>query len=51
MRAARIPPPHELNAYNAEGTLSPDGSRIVYVTKDGDLEIYTMRTDGLTSAD
>jgi TolB protein len=35
------------NAYTAEGTLSPDGSRIVFTsTKDGDLEIYTMRTDG-----
>jgi TolB protein len=34
-------------AYTAEGTLSPDGSRIVFTsTKDGDLEIYTMRTDG-----
>ena len=35
------------NAYTAEGTLSPDGSRIVFTsTKDGDLEIYTMNTDG-----
>jgi Tol biopolymer transport system component len=35
------------NAYTAEGTLSHDGSRIVFTsTKDGDLEIYTMRTDG-----
>ena len=35
------------NAYTAEGTLSPDGSRIVFTsTKDGDLDIYTMRTDG-----
>lgn len=35
------------NAYTAEGTLSPDGSRIVFTsTRDGDLEIYTMRTDG-----
>jgi Tol biopolymer transport system component len=35
------------NAYTAEGTLSPDGTRIVFTsTKDGDLEIYTMRTDG-----
>src|SRR5687767_465189 len=35
------------NAYTAEGTLSPDGSRMVFTsTKDGDLEIYTMRTDG-----
>ncbi|HJU64082.1 MAG TPA: hypothetical protein VJ596_00335 [Gemmatimonadaceae bacterium] len=34
-------------AYTAEGTLSPDGSRIVFTSlKDGDLEIYTMRTDG-----
>jgi TolB protein len=35
------------NAYTAEGTLSSNGSRIVFTsTKDGDLEIYTMRTDG-----
>jgi TolB protein len=35
------------NAYTAEGTLSPDGSRIVFTSaKDGDLEIYTMRVDG-----
>ena len=35
------------NTYTAEGTLSPDGSRIVFTsTKDGDLELYTMRTDG-----
>lgn len=34
-------------AYTAEGTLSPDGSTIVFTSlKDGDLEIYTMRTDG-----
>ena len=35
------------NAYTAEGTLSPDGSRIVFTsTKDGDLDIYTMKPDG-----
>lgn len=35
------------NVYTAEGTLSPDGARIVFTsTKDGDLDIYTMRTDG-----
>ena len=33
--------------YDAEGTLSPDGSTIVFTSvRDGDLEIYTMRTDG-----
>lgn len=33
--------------YDAEATLSPDGSRIVFTsTRDGDLEIYTMNTDG-----
>jgi Tol biopolymer transport system component len=33
--------------YNAEATLSPDGSRIVFTsTMDGDLEIYTMNVDG-----
>ena len=34
-------------AYTAEGTLSPDGKRIVFTSlKDGDLDIYTMGVDG-----
>ena len=33
--------------YTAEGTLSPDGTTIVFTSlKDGDLDIYTMRVDG-----
>ncbi|MBI1797429.1 MAG: PD40 domain-containing protein [Candidatus Eisenbacteria bacterium] len=33
--------------YDAEGTLSPDGERILFTSvRDGDLELYTMRTDG-----
>lgn len=33
--------------YDAEATLSPDGSRIVFTsTRSGDLELYTMNTDG-----
>ena len=33
--------------YTAEGTLSPDGKRIVFTSlKDGDLELYTMNIDG-----
>jgi len=33
--------------YNAEATLSPDGSRIIFTsTMDGDLELYTMNVDG-----
>ena len=33
--------------YTAEGTLSPDGSTIVFTSlKDGDLDIYTMNVDG-----
>jgi TolB protein len=33
--------------YTAEGTLSPDGSTIVFTSlKDGDLDIYTMSADG-----
>jgi Tol biopolymer transport system component len=33
--------------YDAEGTLSPEGSTIVFTsTRDGDLEIYTMNVDG-----
>ena len=34
-------------AYNAEATVSPDGSRMIFTsTRDGDVELYTMRTDG-----
>jgi TolB protein len=34
-------------AYDAEATISPDGSRIVFTSmRDGDLEIYTMSADG-----
>jgi TolB protein len=34
-------------AYDAEATVSPDGSLIVFTsTRDGDIELYTMRTDG-----
>ncbi|HSJ09189.1 MAG TPA: hypothetical protein VK928_04725 [Longimicrobiales bacterium] len=34
-------------AYDAEATISPDGSRIVFTsTRAGDLEIYTMNADG-----
>jgi TolB protein len=33
--------------YNAEGTLSPDGRRIIFTsTMDGDIELYTMNVDG-----
>jgi TolB protein len=33
--------------YDAEGTLSPDGSTIVFTSlRDGDLDIYTMSVDG-----
>ena len=33
--------------YDAEATVSPDGSRIVFTSmRDGDLDIYTMATDG-----
>ncbi len=34
-------------AYDAESTLSPDGSTVVFTSaRDGDLDIYTMRPDG-----
>jgi Tol biopolymer transport system component len=34
-------------AYDAEATISPDGSRIVFTsTREGDLDIYTMNADG-----
>jgi Tol biopolymer transport system component len=33
--------------YNAETTVAPDGSRLVFTsTRDGDLELYTARLDG-----
>lgn len=33
--------------YDAEATLSPDGSTLVFTsTRDGDLDIYTMNVDG-----
>jgi Tol biopolymer transport system component len=33
--------------YNAEATISPDGSTIIFTsTRDGDLEIYVMDADG-----
>ncbi|MCH7761404.1 PD40 domain-containing protein [candidate division TA06 bacterium] len=33
--------------YDAEGTFSPDGSKIVFTSnRDGDLELYTMNPDG-----
>ena len=37
----------ETPGYDAEATLSPDGSRIVFTsTRDGDVELYTMNPDG-----
>ena len=34
-------------SYDAEGTLSPDGTTIVFTSlRNGDLDIYTMRVDG-----
>lgn len=33
--------------YDAEGTVSPDGKKIVFTSdRSGDLELYTMNTDG-----
>ena len=33
--------------YDAEGTISPDGKRIVFTSdRDGDIELYSMNTDG-----
>jgi len=35
------------DAYDAESTISPDGTRIVFTSdRDGDLELYTMDLDG-----
>lgn len=37
----------DADGYDAEGTVSPDGQKIVFTsTRDGDLEIYTMNVDG-----
>lgn len=37
----------DADGYDAEATVSPDGSKIVFTsTRDGDLEIYTMNPDG-----
>ncbi len=37
----------DADGYDAEGTVSPDGEKIVFTsTRDGDLEIYTMNVDG-----
>ena len=37
----------DADGYDAEGTVSPDGTKIVFTsTRDGDLEIYTMDVDG-----
>jgi TolB protein len=34
-------------AYNAESTVSPDGTRTIFTsTRDGDIEIYSMNIDG-----
>lgn len=34
-------------AYNAETTVSPDGSRLIFTsTMDGDIELYSMKVDG-----
>jgi TolB protein len=37
----------DVDGYDAEGTVSPDGEKIVFTsTRDNDLEIYTMNIDG-----
>ncbi len=37
----------ETPGYDAEGTLSVDGKRIVFTSiRDGDLDVYSMKTDG-----
>ena len=37
----------DLPGYDAEATLSPDGTKIVFTsTRSGDLELYTMNLDG-----
>jgi len=37
----------DTDGYDAEGTISPDGKRIVFTSmRDGDLDLYTMNTRG-----
>lgn len=37
----------DAEGYDAEGTVSPDGTKIVFTSmRDGDLELYTMNPDG-----
>lgn len=44
---ADVTPIFRTPGYDAEATLSPDGSRIVFTsTRDGDLDIYSMSVDG-----
>nr|WP_309692170.1 hypothetical protein [Armatimonas sp.] len=43
---AKIEPGKEIG-YNAEATVSPDGKRIIFTsTRDGDLDLYSMKIDG-----
>jgi Tol biopolymer transport system component len=36
-----------VNGYDAEGTVSPDGKKIIFTsTRDGDIELYEMNIDG-----
>lgn len=43
---AKVEPGKECG-YNAEATVSADGKRIIFTsTRDGDLELYSMKTDG-----
>jgi Tol biopolymer transport system component len=39
--------PGKFTGYNAESTVSPDGKRIIFTsTRDGDIELYSMKIDG-----
>jgi Tol biopolymer transport system component len=39
--------PGTQTGYNAEATVSPDGKRIIFTsTRNGDLDLYSMNTDG-----
>ncbi len=47
LRGEDLVPLTATSGYDAEATIAPDGSRIVFTSvRDGDLEIYSMRLDG-----
>ncbi len=47
LKTGAVTPLSVSSGYDAEATVAPDGSRIVFTsTRDGDIEIYSMNLDG-----